>query len=431
MATVVRKRRATSRKPSERKAHSDSEDLEDLVLHKIDNFLYSLEEKMDSLEDYGLEKLVLLDSKVKHAYDLLVSVRDEMVTEGKRTAEGFVKVLDGLYNELHEGEEGADMKALSASELVSKGVGGLEAKLLLIEEYVLEHDLSQSIQKALQSAANRLLTFEELPKPWQENPYITRGYRFCSDYKACVCSVVSVHNETCNIWTHVVGFFVMLGFAFWHWPSTVAWSTADFTDKLIMLIFLVAACKCLAFSAIWHTFSGISRLSAKKGFACADYTGITLLITASILTTEYAALYCQTTARNAYMFITFLCGIGGVRMTWQPDFDMPHSRFKRIAFFVGFAVAGALGFFHAAFYRGLSNTFWFYYPITKSIGSYLLGVVAYGLLFPEKYFTNNKILAYVGMSHNLWHICVFGGIYYHYLATVHFLQNASAFSCQA
>lgn len=35
---------------------------------------------------------------------------------------------------------------------------------------------------------------------------ITRGYRQGLDYKDCLLSIFRLHNETINIWTHLLGF---------------------------------------------------------------------------------------------------------------------------------------------------------------------------------------------------------------------------------
>ena len=35
---------------------------------------------------------------------------------------------------------------------------------------------------------------------------ITRGYRLGLDYKQCLLSIFRLHNETINIWTHLLGF---------------------------------------------------------------------------------------------------------------------------------------------------------------------------------------------------------------------------------
>ncbi|ANB15945.1 Izh3p [Sugiyamaella lignohabitans] len=476
-STAVPKTQLAHRRKPSTPPPVDSDNLEEIILHKLDSFLYKLETKLDRFEAFGLQKLSQVDESVQHAYDVLVKVRKGVIGEGWRKAEALVKIIEDNYEAMagqaisdedddqenkdktlrpkkqkvnsKTTKESADENAsngglgvpsiaavtsTSTYNRVSEVLGHLETKLQDVEEkysYLLDsHTLSTAVATALHAAKSRLLTYDELPVEWRENPYIIRGYRFYKGYMDCIYSLVKVHNETCNIWTHVIGFFVMLSLAFFHLPHTLSWKDSSVYDKLTMIVFLVAAMKCLVCSAVWHTFNGIAHLPAKNKFACVDYTGITVLIAASILTTEYTALYCKPFARNVYMAVTALSGLGGAAFTWDPKFDSPEARGQRIIFFVGFAVAGLLGFLHASVYHGLLSTFFFYLPVFKSLFCYCLGVVVYAFLIPERWFPGT-IFDFFGMSHNLWHICVFGGIYYHYVATVNLLEGAHAFSCSA
>lgn len=45
-----------------------------------------------------------------------------------------------------------------------------------------------------------------------QNPFITAGYRFNYHWRKCVRSIFSLHNETWNVWTHFIGFFIFAGF---------------------------------------------------------------------------------------------------------------------------------------------------------------------------------------------------------------------------
>jgi adiponectin receptor len=64
--------------------------------------------------------------------------------------------------------------------------------------------------KALMLGSKRLLLIEELPKDRQENQYVLSGYRFYRNSKDCLRSLFSLHNETMNIWSHLLGFFFFL-----------------------------------------------------------------------------------------------------------------------------------------------------------------------------------------------------------------------------
>ena len=51
-----------------------------------------------------------------------------------------------------------------------------------------------------------LLDIAEVPDYAKEEA-ITTGYRKPLDYLGCVRSILWLHNETVNIWTHLLGFF--------------------------------------------------------------------------------------------------------------------------------------------------------------------------------------------------------------------------------
>lgn len=60
--------------------------------------------------------------------------------------------------------------------------------------------------KALLLGSKRLLLLEELPKDRRENEYVLSGYRFYRSTKDCLRSLFKLHNETLNIWSHLLGF---------------------------------------------------------------------------------------------------------------------------------------------------------------------------------------------------------------------------------
>lgn len=51
--------------------------------------------------------------------------------------------------------------------------------------------------------------YNHLPKELQDNEYITTGYRLELGFWDSVKSLFGLHNETGNIWTHLIGMFVM------------------------------------------------------------------------------------------------------------------------------------------------------------------------------------------------------------------------------
>lgn len=424
---IVRQRRKTqqtkhSRIPSD--TVSDSENIEDLVLHKVDTFLYNLERKLDELEDYGLKKLEDFDESVHQAYQVLQQVRNEAIGGGKRRAESLLHILESHY---YPSTVFDDTKLVPS--IMFNGIVALEEKLSHVEE-TCKSLTRQQIESALVKARHHLLSAEDLPAPWRESLHILHGYRFTQRYVECVVSICQLHNETCNIWSHLFGFGLVAYLFFYDLPYTLWWQTANTLDKCTIGFYMISAMNAMICSATWHSFCCLCMRHVKQKFACVDYSGITMLIAATIVTCEYMSMYCQPTIRNIFMIVTGLCGLGGTTFTWAPDFDKPQSRGKRIFFFVSFAVAGVSSFFTAAFLHGFWKTFFFYIPVIKSLVAYIGGVTFYGLQIPEKWYPGT-VFDYFGASHNLWHLAVVIAIYFHYKALMVMLPATRQYACEA
>jgi adiponectin receptor len=84
----------------------------------------------------------------------------------------------------------------------------------------------------------------------------------------CIYSILKIHNETGNIWTHIVGFFFVLAMGLYWYPRSASYEMSTTADKFVCAVFFFAALECLACSTIWHTFSNFANLAAMKKIAC-------------------------------------------------------------------------------------------------------------------------------------------------------------------
>lgn len=280
------------------------------------------------------------------------------------------------------------------------------------EEPVEVTDVKQYIntynyETAYEIGKTRHLHYYELPFPWRENRCIINGYRFYNSHKKSLLSIVNWygwHNETSNIWTHMLGGFYILYLMFWQFPNTEIYNSEQIpaAARVIAYVFLVAAAKCLFSSVFWHTFNGTSLLHMRCKFACVDYSGITILITASILTTEFVTMYQCPWAMATYMTMSTLLGIFGVFMNWSPKFDRPEARPLRIKFFILLASMGAFSFLHLSLTTSFSYSTWLLTPVTsKSVVWYLVGVVFYGSFIPERWRTDIQYDHTIPTTHEL------------------------------
>lgn len=353
-------------------------------------------------------------SRLNRVYEQLYKVKELVLVNSFRNAEYLYKTLDDQYNymfgresDMFQEEEvinpGAGFPGLARTEaLQNKLIDTLhyfEEKLAYIDGYLsakgdaVEEDEAFSalrffnFNKALKHLEEGYLHYYQLPLAWRENKYIIEGYRFTMGHWDLMKLMFTFgHNETGNIWTHMLGFFAVTYLAAVHFPQTSVYQANLVADNCIMYLFFAASAKCLISSVLWHTYSCCAHLQTRARFACVDYTGITVLITCSVVSAEYCALYHMPRLLTFFVTLSIICGLGGLTFNWLPYFDKPECRHLRIVFFVGLAMMGGMTFFFKWYYEGIYNSLYFYFPLTyKLFLWYWVGVLFYAGLIPERW----------------------------------------------
>ena len=149
-----------------------------------------------------------------------------------------------------------------------------------------------------------LLLWDELPHWRQDNSYIKSGYRQTSNsYWHSFASLGYLHNESVNIWTHLLGAvgFMAVG-VFLHGVVAHRYESASKSDILVISCFFTGAFLCLGTSAAYHTLCNHSPEVAKWGNKL-DYTGIVFLIVGSYVPALYYGFFCQPTLLVIYLFM--------------------------------------------------------------------------------------------------------------------------------
>ncbi|KAF2764472.1 HlyIII-domain-containing protein [Teratosphaeria nubilosa] len=429
----------------------------------VDRFLADLGRRLEMMETYGHLKI---DEGMKYAYDTLHDVHESCMHAGEGVMDAGRRRAKVLVDTVDEHYRGALARKETMEQKVKEGVKMCEAIMTDFEKraYALQrhgltataHDMLDSsiayadnaankaasmvhegadaarrakerlrikIEEAVQHARKHgLITYEHLPEPWRVNPHILSGYRFSETKIDCIRSCFWISNEAFNIWSHAIGLIIVLALAFYVYPATPAFTSATNFDIFIAGCFFFAACKCLVCSTMWHTMSSISNQTLMERFACVDYTGISLLVAASIMTTEYTAFYCEPWSRWTYLTTTFVLGAAGTILPWHPTFNRADMSWARVGFYVSLAATGFFPVLQLTYERGWNETAYFYAPITKSVSVYLAGAILYAGKVPERFLPG--WFDYVGASHNIWHIAVLGGILFHYSAMQSFFTEA-------
>ncbi|KAF2644189.1 IZH family channel protein-like protein [Massarina eburnea CBS 473.64] len=421
----------------------------------LGSFLADLNFRLDAIDSYGH---LGLDTGVDYAHSTLLAVRescskisDGALEVGRRQASVFVETLESRYQDALEKKETLADKVLEGILLMEDWVTDLEARAYAIRDAGLEtanqeferakgyvdagfgkaHQARQSIELRIDNAVERALTrakehglvrFEDLPAPWQMNPYVLNGYRFCEGHWACIRSIVGIHNESTNIWSHLIGVIIVLGVAFYLYPTHINFHVSTTADVCMAALYFFAACKCLLCSCVMHTMNSISHQGLLERYACVDYTGISLLVGASIMTLEYTAFYCEPTSRYAYMSVTAILSIGGLYLPWNPTFNRNDLSWVRVCFYVTLSLTCLLPLGQLLATHGWEYTSAFYSPPVKSMLVYFFGAVIYASRVPERWLPGR--FDYLGASHNIWHLAVLGGIILHYFAMQEMFSQA-------
>jgi adiponectin receptor len=123
------------------------------------------------------------------------------------------------------------------------------------------------LRRERNNAREATLTWNELFTWQQDNRFITNGYRPASyPYRKSVASIWHIHNQSVNIWTHLLGAVAasFSTFTFYGYVRLRS-NTATSEDVFMFSCFFVGAAGCLSMSAAYHAISNHSAEVAMFG----------------------------------------------------------------------------------------------------------------------------------------------------------------------
>lgn len=164
-------------------------------------------------------------------------------------------------------------------------------------------DTSDSQNKDPQApkTTRRLLTAGEVPSWYAHNAYIRTGYRpVTSSVTLCFESLGYVHNETANIYSHLVpaGIAVVGNYGFYTYFS-LHYPDASWTDQLVFHIYLSTSIICFGISSMYHMLLCHSETFADL-WGRLDYVAIVFQILGSIISGIYIGFYCEPGLQKLY-----------------------------------------------------------------------------------------------------------------------------------
>lgn len=254
--------------------------------------------------------------------------------------------------------------------------------------------------------------FSNLPKWLQDNNYLINGHRpQIPSYFTCAESIFSVHTETGNIWTHLLGCLTFICVTLWFiFQPSIKY---NWNDKIAFLIFFIGSIMCLLLSTVFHTFLCHSE-NINKLFSKLDYCGIACMIMGSFSPWLYYGFYCKTKFIILYGALIIILGSSSIVVSMWNKFSLPKYRPLRAGVFIALGLSGVFPAVHFLINEGLEISFhrsalgWLILMALTYIG----GALTYVFRFPERLWTGKFDIWC--QSHQIFHICVVVAAYFSY-----------------
>ncbi|CAN8096064.1 unnamed protein product [Discula destructiva] len=258
----------------------------------------------------------------------------------------------------------------------------------------------------------KLLLWAEIEQ-WQQHgsEHIHSGYRSATaSITDCFSSWLYIHNETVNIYSHIVGAAVFLLLPVYVFAVSIPprYQVATTADVLVCSTYFLGVAACFILSTTFHTLMSHSQAAYLQGMKL-DFQGVLVLMWSATLPLVFYAFACEDgrLVRALYVGLFTLLAVACSAVTFLPQFSGPHLGPYRAALFGSFGVSSfALPIGHGLLREGLDEMWervglgW----IVATVVCDGIGAGLYVLKFPEGWYPRRFDI--FGASHQLMHICV-------------------------
>lgn len=247
-----------------------------------------------------------------------------------------------------------------------------------------------------------LASLSQIPDYMKFNNAIQHGYRINFDnWKRASMTLFQIHNETLNVWTHLIGWAFMLYlmvYALSTWLSEATTST-----KAMFLVWNIAAQMQMLASSYYHQFCCISK-RYWTNLQRLDYCAIAVLICGSHFPVIHYSLYCNPTWKAIYLSGVVGIAFASVVISWLPYFQRPEFNTPRVLLFILTAVLFLAAFPHWIWYvprvGELTPVAW---RLALMGACYIGGACIYATRWPEVVWPGRCDTC---NSHVIWHVFV-------------------------
>ncbi|KAK1055237.1 hypothetical protein LTR74_015834 [Friedmanniomyces endolithicus] len=237
--------------------------------------------------------------------------------------------------------------------------------------------ITQTERKAAEALT---VLWNDIPTWLQDSHYIHSGYRPASNsYRKSLASLTYLHNETVNIWTHLVGAcLAATAGTLLYTLVRPRYEMATGEDVAVFACYFLGAVACLGMSATYHLICNHSEAVAKFGNRL-DYMGIIFLIWGSFIPSLYYGFDAE--LRKLYWSMITTIAAGTLAVVMLPQFRSPEWRPFRAFMFVAMGLSAVIPVVHGLQLYGpaqLERQMGLSWVVTQGI-LYILGAAIYAV----------------------------------------------------
>jgi adiponectin receptor len=237
---------------------------------------------------------------------------------------------------------------------------------------------------------------------YRDNCYLISGYRAMPsyDYWFCFKSIFYLHNETLNIWSHVVACISWLIILAYITPTLI--EEFSFRDRLPFILYCIGSVLVYAFSTVYHTIK-CNSVEDYHWILHFDFWGIILILFNANILTPYFELYCFPEIQRLVLIFVVLFFI--VLVYLVPPIIKYRYTNTRTALFTIYCFVGLGVWFLSAFYLHPRIQDHHYQSLKGMCVSYVIlisGMIIRTIKFPERIWPRKFDI--IAPSHFIWHI---------------------------
>ncbi|UKZ59265.1 uncharacterized protein TrAtP1_000584 [Trichoderma atroviride] len=268
------------------------------------------------------------------------------------------------------------------------------------------------------ASKTQTVTWQEIAE-WQfDNKYILRGYRpEKADYLAVFTSLTFLHNETCNVYTHLIGALLLplISPVFLRFLADPRFFNVSSMDYAMFNVYFWCAETCLVLSALYHLMQPHSH-SVEQFWHGMDLLGIVIVTVGTFSSGIYYVFFCEASLQKLHWSIILTTGTITGALISHPLLKTSRWRNVKAGAFVVFGSSSFIPLLHGVQRYGLtymlqySGMKWYLLELTF----YGTGVTLYAFRIPER--LSPGTFDIWGSSHQIFHIAILCAMYTHVTA---------------